>query len=61
MSPDITELRERLARKHDLPIGPRFEAVWRLAWEYGHACGLREVEIYFADLVPLVKLNESPR
>lgn len=33
---------------------PKFEKVWRMAWDQGHASGISEVESYFRDLAELV-------
>lgn len=34
---------------------PKEKAVWNLAYEYGHACGMSEVWHYLQDLADLVK------
>ena len=51
----IEEVKARIATKHEISRGAKFEKAWRLAWEYGHSSGLPEVENYFDDLVELIK------
>lgn len=51
----IEESKNRLAAEHGVPRNARFEKAWDIAWVYGHSSGLSEVEIYFSDLVELLK------
>lgn len=44
-----------LYAEYDVPNNPKADKAFGLAWEYGHANGLHEVEIYFADIVELIK------
>lgn len=50
-----TELREKLAAQHGLKQDAKFVQCWWLAWQYGHASGLHEVENFFNELVELIK------
>jgi TRAP-type C4-dicarboxylate transport system substrate-binding protein len=33
---------------------PKFERVWSMAWDNGHASGLNEVEMHFRELAELI-------
>ncbi len=45
----------RLAARHGLERNAKFDKAWDLAWDYGHADGLKEVEQYFDELAELLK------
>lgn len=44
-----------LLRKHGVSDNPKANQAYALAWEYGHAHGYQEVEVYFSDIVQLIK------
>ena len=52
---DIEALKLRLAVRHGLERNAKFDKAWYLAWDYGHADGLKEVEQYFDELAELLK------
>jgi len=47
-------LREDLAKEYGVVGNPKEEKLFRMAWEYGHSSGLREVEMYYEELAELV-------
>ena len=51
----IEACKASLAQTYGLERNKRFDIAWRIAWDYGHSAGLSEVEIYFTDLVDLLK------
>lgn len=42
------------AIKFNVVDNPKLDRCYQIAYEYGHSCGLQEVENYFADLVDLI-------
>ena len=44
-----------LLAEHGLTDHPKAQAIYRLAWEHGHAGGLSEVVNYFIEFAELVK------
>ncbi len=51
----IEAMKELCSKEHRLERGPKFDKVWRLAWDYGHASGFDEVKNYFDELAELAK------
>ena len=51
----IEEAKARLSDEHGVPRNERFDKAWSIAWEHGHSCGLSEIELYFNELVKLIK------
>lgn len=49
------EHKAKMAIEHELVDHPKLDAVYQLAWDYGHASGFGEVESYFSELAKLVK------
>lgn len=43
------------AAAHGLERNAKFDKAWDIAWSYGHASGIREVRMYFDELVELIK------
>lgn len=41
--------------EYEVADNPKAEQAFQLAWDYGHAHGYSEVEIYFSDFVGLIK------
>jgi hypothetical protein len=44
-----------LAKEHGVEGHPKLGLLYQIAWDYGHSSGYAEVEIHFAQLVPLIK------
>lgn len=55
-SREIEAMKVRLSETYNLERNERFDIAWGIAWGFGHSYGLHEVEIYFGDLVPLIKV-----
>lgn len=51
----VGEVKDRVAKSYGLKRDAKFDRVWAIAWDHGHAYGLAEVESYFSDLVDLIK------
>lgn len=51
----IEASKQKMATKHNIARDAKFEKAWALAWDFGHASGLNEVEMYFDDLAELLK------
>lgn len=51
----VADHKAKMAAQHGLVGHPKLDAVYQLAWDYGHASGFGEVESYFDDLAKLVK------
>lgn len=51
----IAEHKAKMATEYELVGHPKLDAVYQLAWDYGHASGFGEVESYFSELAKLVK------
>lgn len=49
------ELKARLERENGVVNHPKRDLLWAKAWEHGHSAGLSEVEIWYDDLVELLK------
>jgi hypothetical protein len=49
-----TEFKADLKKYYNLEDNPKFEDLFRLSWDYGHAYGYSEVLTYFHELVVLV-------
>lgn len=49
------KLKNKLAEEHGVVGNPKLDACFDLAWQYGHACGLGEVEGFFEELVDLIQ------
>lgn len=46
---------QQLAEKYGVAGHPKEPELYRLAYDYGHSGGWSEVEIYYQDLVVLLK------
>ena len=46
---------KQMAEKYDVVGNPKFDLCYSRAWDYGHSAGFSEVEIYFSELVELIK------
>lgn len=44
-----------LFKEHKIEDNPKREKCFELAWSFGHSCGYSEVEIFFDQLVELIK------
>lgn len=52
---EIESSKQRMSDKTGMSRNhPKFERVWAMAWDSGHACGIAEVEMHFEDLADLV-------
>jgi lipopolysaccharide biosynthesis regulator YciM len=51
----VAEHKAKMAAEYGLVDHPKLDAVYQLAWDYGHAAGFGEVESYFSELAKLVK------
>jgi hypothetical protein len=49
------EHRARMEEKHGLAGHPKAKRLYELAWDYGHASGYSEIELYYEDLADLLK------
>jgi len=49
------EFQEDLFEHYGVTDNPKARKAFQLAWDYGHADGHAEVDIYFSDLVELIK------
>lgn len=49
------EHKARLGAEYGLAKHPKFDALYNLAWQYGHASDWNEVEMYFDDMAKLLK------
>lgn len=47
--------KEDLFAEHGVTNHPKADAVFNLAWDYGHSAGLNEVANYFSEIVTLIK------
>jgi hypothetical protein len=44
-----------LAKEYGVEGHPKLGLLYQIAWDYGHSSGYEEVEIHFAQLVPLIQ------
>lgn len=51
----IEETKIKLSKEYDIPVDEKFQKCWNLAWQYGQSSGFSEVEMYFDELVELIK------
>lgn len=51
----IELLRLELEASNGMTGHTKADAVWQLAWDYGHAYGRSEIKSYYIDLAELVK------
>lgn len=51
----VEEVKDRLAKSYGLKRDAKFNRAWDIAWDHGHADGFGEVEMYFDQLVDLIK------
>jgi hypothetical protein len=49
------EFKQGLKDKYKLQDNPKFDELYRISWEYGHSSGYNEVELYFSELVNLIR------
>lgn len=49
------QLEQQLAEWHELENHPRRAKLFELAWEYGHAHGEGEVEMFYTELAGLLQ------
>lgn len=48
------EHKRQLEEKYDLVDHPKADTLYRLAYEFGHACSWNEVDTYYQDLMELI-------
>lgn len=48
-------LQKRLEKKHGVEDHPHRDYLFALAWDYGHSAGDYEVELFYDDMVGLIK------
>ena len=52
---DIEASKIKISQELGIPRNhPKFESAWRIAWDYGHASGLSEVELHFREISELL-------
>ncbi len=51
----VEEVKARLATSYGLTRNAKFDRAWDIAWDLGHADGFGQVEMYFDELVDLIK------
>jgi len=44
-----------LFKEYEVEDNPKKERCWELAWEHGHSSGYSEIEMYFIEIVELIK------
>jgi hypothetical protein len=49
------EHKARMEANHGLSGHPKADKLYEIAWEFGHSAGYGEIEIYYDQLVDLVK------
>lgn len=52
------DFKDALFVLHKVSDHPKRERCFEIAWEHGHSSGFSEVEIYFNDIVELLKVEE---
>ena len=53
----MENLKSKLREKYSEMSANAFDLTWQMAYDYGHAYGVSEVENYFIDLANFVKVN----
>lgn len=46
---------EYLCKEHEIELNDKARLCYKLAYDYGHHAGYKEVENYFSELVELIK------
>jgi len=49
------ELKVKLAKEYGIENNPKLDRLFEIAWGFGHSSGFNEVDIYFSDMVDLIK------
>jgi hypothetical protein len=51
----MSSLKARLEEEYGVKDNPKADELFRIAYEYGHSAGEEEVELYYSNLVDLIK------
>ena len=49
------ELKGRLAKENGVENNPKLDRLFGIAWDFGHNSGFNEVDLYFSEMVDLIK------
>lgn len=52
---NTTKFKIALFKKHSIEDNPKNDKCFEIAWDLGHSNGLSEIEIFFDELVELIK------
>lgn len=52
---ELDAFKSALAIEYGVGGNPKFQKAFDIAWSHGHSSGFNEVEIYFADMIELIK------
>lgn len=47
--------KEYLASKYEILNNSKLDRLYEIAWDFGHSGGYGEIELYFSDMVDLIK------
>ena len=50
-----SEFKGRLAKENGVENHPKLDRLFEIAWDFGHNSGFNEVDIYFSEMVDLIK------
>ena len=50
-----SEFKGRLAKENGIENHPKLDRLFEIAWCFGHSSGFNEVDIYFSEMVDLIK------
>ena len=50
-----SEFKEKLAKEYGIENHPKLDRLFEIAWDFGHSSGFNEVDIYFSEMVDLIK------
>jgi len=49
------EFKARLAKENEIENHPKLDILFEIAWGFGHSSGYNEVDLYFSEMVDLIK------
>ena len=50
-----SEFKEELAKEYGIKNHPKLDRLFEIAWNFGHSSGFNEVDLYFSEMVDLIK------
>ena len=50
-----SEFKGRLTKENGVENNPKLDRLFEIAWDFGHSSGFNEVDIYFSEMVDLIK------